>query len=162
MGKLHNVTSFNGEMSPTKKIYSSYWLQCIEKLLTEEDLKEDPDEVGYYSAISHLVEPSTFSQEDFSEMYTNLEKQNMSGAIDLFQKLAKDIELEDEELAVKKEASLVEPYKYLNADTHINPFVKSALSKTKDSLNQISKMVDNEAFKETVLETLGLFFQYPL
>lgn len=149
-------------MSPTKKKYSSYWLSIVERLAAADDLKDLDAEVGYYSALSHLVEASPLSQADFGELYTNLEKQSMAPAIALFQKVAKDIELEDDELAVKREAALAEPYKYMNADAHINPFVKSALNKTKVALNLISKIVDNEAFKDTVAETVALYGEYPL
>lgn len=149
-------------MSPEKKIYSSYWFQIIERLLKVEDLREEDEEVGYYMSINHLVKDSSFVQADFQEVYPNLEKQNMSTAIDLFQKLSIDIELEDEELDIKKESALIEPYKYLNTDAHINPFVKSALNKTKSALNLISKIVENEAFKETVIETVSLYNEYPL
>lgn len=86
----------------------------------------------------------------------------MNTSIAFFQKLGKDIELEDEELDINKEAALVEPYKYMNTDTYINPFVKSALSKTKEVLNLISKIVDHEAFKETVIETVTLYQECPL
>lgn len=162
VGQLHYSTIFNGEESPSKRIYSSYWLGIIERLLKPDDLKEDSDDVGYYTAISHLVEESSFTLDDFSEIYNNHEKQDMSTAISLYQKLSKDIEFEDEELDIKKETVLVEPYKYLNADTYINPFVKSALNKMKSALNIISKIVDNESFKETVFETVSLYFEYPL
>lgn len=134
----------------------------MERLLLIDDLRENQEEVGYYSSIAHLVEESDFTPKDFSEIYTNFEKQNMNTSIAFFQKLGKDIELEDEELDIKKESALVEPYKYMNTDTYINPFVKSALSRTKEVLNLISKIVDHEAFKETVIETVTLYQECPL
>jgi hypothetical protein len=153
---------YNGETDPLEKVYSSYWLKIIDRLVEEPDLRHDAEEVGYYLAIKDLIEPSRLSQADFAELYQDLRKQDMSTVTSFVQNLAKDIELEDEELDVKIQLSLVEPYKYLNAESLLKPFAKSARSKSNAVLTQVPKIVEKRGFADTVLETAALYSQYPL
>ena len=163
VGKLHNSTVFKAETATSKRVYYSYWLEVAERLLEVADLRFDRQEVGYYSAIKSVVEPGEFKVSQFLEIYRDVDKQSMSTAINFFQKLAKDIELEDEELDVDRVAALRESYKYLNADAHINPFVKNALViKSAQTQNHISTIAENEAFRDTVNEIGELFVQCPL
>lgn len=121
---MHYATVYNGKTDPSERVYSSHWMQIIDRLVDLSDLGQDDQEVGYYSPIKDLVEPSEFSQADFAELFQDLDSRTMSRVISFTHHLAKDIELEDEELDVQRHLSLVEPYRYLNIEASLQSLAK--------------------------------------
>lgn len=137
-------------------------MSCISEISEVEDLKTDDYTIGYFSVIAHRVEPSHWTREDFAEVYTDEERQDIRPAINLFEKLTADIGLEDEELGYPLQHIDDPKYRYINADRQISNMLGYALARSDAVLDQIMKRVEHEAFKDTIQDTYELFREYPL
>lgn len=159
---LHHQTLFNAYHNPGKRVYSSYWLACIDKLKQINDLRVDGYEIGYYRAIRDRVMPSGFYPSDYSHMFTDIQKQDIRPAIAMYEKLSADLTLEDDELELPVQSIDDPKYRYINADRQISHTFKYALVKSETVLDQIQKRVNHQEFKNLIAETYEEFREYPL
>lgn len=98
------------------------------------------------------MSPKEFLPEEYSEVFTDPVKQDISVVIDLFNKLSSDIELEEEEIHWTMQDIEDRKYKYINCEKRLEHHFKYALNKNKKVMNQIQKKVDHEYFNQTIAE----------
>lgn len=131
-------------------------------MTANDDLSADNYDIGYYVAIADQLEHCQFTPQDFSEVFVDLELQDIRPCLALFQKLTKDLELEDDELEFPKQNIDDLNYRYINTDRQMANHFKYTLTKNTKALNQIQRKVENEAFSETVIETYTFHLENPL